>query len=68
MSVNLIRRINALEASLAPTGKIVPFWAMKGCRAMTEEEVQKEIAVRKAAGAPANAQFIPVRWQTKDDR
>jgi hypothetical protein len=68
MSINLTRRIAALEASLAPAGKVVALWAMKGSRAMTEEEEREEVAVCKAAGAPANARFIPVRWRTKDDR
>lgn len=67
MSVHLIRRVNALEASIAP-GTAVAFWAMKGRRAMTEQEIEEEIVTRKAAGAPANARFIPVRWMTADDR
>ncbi len=67
MSVHLIRRVNALEASLSPAGKVVALWAMKGCRAMTEQEIEEEIATRKAAGAPANARFIPARWVTAED-
>ena len=68
MSFNLIRRVNALEASLSPADKVVALWAMKGCRAMSEEEIEEEIATRKVAGAPVNARFIPVRWMTADDR
>ena len=64
----LRKRIETLEASLAPRGKPVVFWAMVGDRAMTEQEIDRDIDVRKAAGAPANARFIPVRWMTADDR
>ena len=64
----LRKRIETLEASLAPRGKPIVIWAMIGNRAMTKQEIDKDIDVRKAAGAPANARFIPVRWMTADDR
>ena len=67
MSINISRRIAALEASLSPAGKVVALWAMKGCRAMTEAEMRdEELARRKSA--PANARFVWARWMTKDDR
>ena len=64
----LRKRIETLEASLAPRGKPIVIWAMIGNRAMTQQEIDKDIDVRKAAGAPANARFISVRWKTADDR
>ena len=65
----LRKRIETLEASLAPRDRpIIGIWAMVGNRAMTDQEIEKEIAARKAAGAPANARFIPARWLTADDR
>ena len=68
MSVNLTRRVDALEASLAPAGKIVAFWAMTDQGdPMTKREEEREIAALRAKGIPANARFIPVRWQSPCD-
>jgi hypothetical protein len=68
MSINLTRRIAALEAALSPAGKVVAFWAMTDQGdPMTEREEGREIATLKANGAPANARFIPVRWQSPCD-
>ena len=64
MRVNLTRRITALEASLSDDGRDVLFWGMKGSVPMTDREIQQEIARLQANGAPANARFMPVRWQT----
>ena len=64
----LRKRIETLEAAMVPRGEPIAIWAMVGNRAMTKQEINEEIATRKAAGAPANAQFIPVRWMTAVDR
>jgi hypothetical protein len=62
MSTNLNRRIAALEAARSPAGPVIGFWAMtEDCLPMTEEQIEKEIAVRKAS-APANAQLVPITW------
>jgi hypothetical protein len=64
MSVNLTRRIAALEASLSSAGKIVAIWAMTAeGEPMTDREIESEISALRKAGAPANTHFIPVRWQ-----
>ena len=40
---NLIRRIAALEASLAPGGKVVPIWGMHpDGEPMTDREIENE--------------------------
>jgi hypothetical protein len=63
MSVNLTRRIVALEASLSPAGKIVAFWAMTTeSEPMTDREIESKILALRNGG-PANTQFIPVCWQ-----
>ena len=65
MSVNLTRRIAALEASFSPAGQIVAFWAMnENCEPMTDREIEKGIAALKA-NAPANARIIPITWMTE---
>lgn len=68
MSVNLTRRISVLEASSASGGRVIPIWSMKSNgEAMTDREIEQEIAARKAEGAPANARFVPIRWLIEAD-
>ncbi len=68
MSINLTRRVVALEATLSPTGKIIPIWGMKpDGTVMTDDEIEQEIAAMKAAGAPANGQFVSCRWLTEGE-
>ena len=65
----LSKRLDVLEADRNPSGPMVAIWAMwDAVTAMTEQEIEEDIARRKTAGAPANARFIPVRWLTADDR
>ena len=65
----LSKRLDVLEAEINPSGPIITIWAMwDAVTAMTEQEIEEEIARRKAAGAPANARFIPARWMTADDQ
>jgi hypothetical protein len=64
MSLNLIRRVAALEVSLAPSGKVVPVWGLRSDgEPMTDAEIEREITALRKAGAPANSQFVPIRWQ-----
>lgn len=64
MSINLTRRVDALEASLTPGGKIIPIWSMRPDGVpMTDREIEAEILVLRKAGAPADAIFQPIRWQ-----
>jgi hypothetical protein len=64
MSVNLTRRVAALEASLAPDGKVIPIWGMRpDGEPMTDREIEDEISALRKAGAPSNAEFVPILWQ-----
>jgi hypothetical protein len=51
-------RLTKLEAKSSPDTPIF-FWVMKGCRPMTDREIEKSIA---ALHAPANARITPVSW------
>ncbi len=62
----LTRRVDALEAVLRPAGPIICFMAMNGVYPMTEQEIEKEIGLRKA-GAPANARIVLVTWLSPSD-
>ena len=54
MMINLSRRVTVLEETLSPVGRIIPVWSMKpDGTVMTDQEIEQEIAARKAAGAPA---------------
>jgi hypothetical protein len=60
MSVNLNRRVAALEAARSPAGPVLGFWAMtENCEPMTEQEIEKKTAAMRKAGAPANARIVP---------
>jgi hypothetical protein len=67
MNINLARRVAALEGTLAPHGKVIPIWAMRNGKPMTDLEIEQEISARHAAGAPLNTDFIPVKWMTEAD-
>jgi hypothetical protein len=68
MNINLARRVAALEGTLAPHGKVIPIWAMRGDgKPMTDLEIEQEISARHAGGAPLNTDFIPVKWMTETD-
>ena len=45
----------------SPVGPVLGFMAMNGDYPMTEQEIEKEIAVCKAT-APANARIVPITW------
>jgi hypothetical protein len=67
MSANLNRRLAALEAARSPAGPVIGFWAMtEDYLPMTEEEIEKAVAARKAT-APANARIVPMTWLPPDD-
>jgi hypothetical protein len=67
MNNNLARRVAALEGTLAPHGKVIPIWAMRNGKPMTDLEIEQEISARHAAGAPLNTDFIPIKWMTEAD-
>jgi len=67
MNINLARRVAALEGTLAPLGKVIPIWAMRNGKPMTDLEIEQEISALHAAGAPLNTDFIPVKWMTEAD-
>jgi hypothetical protein len=52
-------RLTKLEARSLPESPEIYFWAMNGCRPMTENETANGI---KAMNLPANARVTPVRW------
>ena len=56
----LRKRIETLEAALAPSGKAVVFWAMVGDRAMTDHELRAEIEHRQSESP--GTRFVPVAW------
>jgi hypothetical protein len=57
------RRIEQLEAKIAPIGEPFYIWAMtKECLPMTEEQIDAAIEKAKVEGAPANAQFFATCW------
>ena len=63
----LAKRLETLEAARSPAGPVIVFWAMKeNCEPMTDEEIEKEIAARRA-NAPENARIIPVTWLPPSD-
>jgi hypothetical protein len=51
-------RLTKLEAK-SSSDKPIFFWAMNGCRPMTDREIEKGIA---ALHAPSNARITPVSW------
>jgi hypothetical protein len=53
-------RLTKLEAVSPPEGPAMFFWAMKGCRPMTAQEIKNGIAALKA-NAP-NARVVSVSW------
>lgn len=58
----LSKRVSALEAAQNPAGQVIGFWAMTDdCEPMTDREIEKEIA-RRRANAPANARIVPITW------
>ena len=62
MSV-LTKRLENLETTMAPKGRIIPIWAMTdNCMPMREKQIDAAIEKAKAEGAPSNARFWPVRW------
>lgn len=61
----LRKRLEDLEAALAPRGKPIVIWAMVGDRAMTEAEINAEIAAFSAIDPVV--QCIPVRWLTTSE-
>jgi hypothetical protein len=67
MNLNLTRRVTALEGTLTPHGKVIPIWAMRNGKPMTDLEIEQEISSRRAAGAPLNTDFIPIKWMTETD-
>jgi hypothetical protein len=67
MNINLARRVAVLEGTLTPHGKVVPIWAMRNGKPMTDLEIEQEISALHAAGAPLNTDFIPVKWMTEAD-
>ena len=56
----LRKRIETLEAALAPSGKPVVFWAMVGARAMTDDEIRAELDYRQRE--KPGTRFVPVAW------
>jgi hypothetical protein len=61
------KRVSALEAAHNPAGQVIGFWAMtENCEPMTEDEIEREIAVR-GANAPANARIVPITWLSPSD-
>jgi hypothetical protein len=67
MNINLARRVAALEGTLTPHGKVIPIWAMRNGKPMTDLEIEQEISALHAAGAPLNTDFIPIKWMTEAD-
>jgi hypothetical protein len=56
------KRVSALEVARNPAEPVIGFWAMtENCEPMTEQEIEREIAVPKA-NAPANAKIVPITW------
>ena len=55
----LRKRIETLEAALAPSGKPVVIWAMVGDRAMTDDELRTELDRQKEK---PGTRFVPVAW------
>ena len=56
----LRKRLETLEASLAPRSQPVVIWAMVGDRAMTDAELRTEIEHRQSENP--GARFVPVGW------
>ncbi|SHN66269.1 hypothetical protein [Bradyrhizobium erythrophlei] len=52
-------RLTKLEAKSCPEGPAIYFWAMNGCRPMTDLEIEQGIA---ALHAPASARVTSVQW------
>jgi hypothetical protein len=46
---------------------VIPIWAMRNGKPMTDLEIEQEISALHAAGAPLNTDFIPVKWMTEAD-